>query len=224
MFRLLIFCPTVAWSSREFNSHRPTRRDYTVTSHRIGRCKLGITRLAARWWMDACQCSVVPIYRALRIRGRVVTTSTGWLSSVDTTDSVTTWSVETDAGRDALAPAPTPTYDQVPTVDCWPRVRPSVSFQCIFGTQWPLTLIFACLRVMTVGCRGLQVIVVGQTQGLVRLQSTTICSVLGNAVGLAFVLDRGQHSSVSANEFGTRFTKMLFRLLICRCSLVVWYE
>ena len=77
---------------------------------------------------------------------------------------------------------------------------------------------------MTVGCRGLQVIVVGQTQGLVRLQSTTICSVLGNAVGLAFVLDREQHSSVSANEFGTRFTKMLFRLLICRCSLVVWYE
>jgi len=24
--------------------------------------------------------------------------------------------------------------------------------------------------------------------------------------------------------FGTRYPKMLFRLLICRCSLVVWYE
>jgi len=36
MFRLLIFCPTVAWSSREFNSHRPTRRDATMRSRRIG--------------------------------------------------------------------------------------------------------------------------------------------------------------------------------------------
>ena len=61
------------------------------------------------------QCWVVPIYRTQRTRGLVVMT-TGWPSSVETMIRVTTWCVETDAGRDVLAHVPTPTHDKVPIV------------------------------------------------------------------------------------------------------------